>query len=511
MANDAAGDEPGRAIRRPASSDSQASAARGLTLDEIRAASPPVWPVTAAEVAAAVRTSGRRVVVLDDDPTGTQGISGLPVLTSWTVPDLRWAFAQPVPAFFVLTNTRSLTEDQVISRDREVVQALVVAADLEHADFAIAVRGDSTLRGHYPLETDVVTQALLDARGVTVDGVIFAPAYIDAGRFTIDGVQWVRTAAGFIPVGQSEFARDPAFSFRASNLREYIEEKTLGRRPASSVVSVTLDDLRRGGPEALTEVLLGLHGGTPVVVDAACDEDLRILALAVIRAENAGRTLLYRVGPSFIRARAGGEAQSPLSAAEVEAYRREPARANGATPPAARHGLVVVGSHVSQTTQQVGRLRGLGNMTELEVDVQRALDPAQLPGLVDDVVTRAVTALESSDVVICTSRTLATDTSQEGNLAISQAVSTALVTIVQMVVSRIRPRWVVAKGGITSSDVATRGLGIRRAWVRGSMLPGTVSLWDPVVSQLPGVPYVVFAGNVGSENSLADVVTTLRG
>ena len=51
---------------------------------------------------------GRRLVVLDDDPTGTQCVADLPVLTRWSVPDLQWAFQQPTTGFFVLTNTRSL-------------------------------------------------------------------------------------------------------------------------------------------------------------------------------------------------------------------------------------------------------------------------------------------------------------------------------------------------------------------------------------------------------------------
>ena len=75
------------------------------------------------------------------------------------------------------------------------------------------------------------------------------------------------------------------------------------------------------------------------------------------------------------------------------------------------------------------------------------------------------------------------------------------------------PAWVIAKGGITSHDVAVRGLGIRRATVLGQLLPGLVSVFQPVeaAAQVIGAPYVVFAGNVGDENTLASVIDLLRG
>jgi uncharacterized protein YgbK (DUF1537 family) len=478
------------------------------TASAIRTSLPPVWPASAAAVAAAVAQSGRRVVVLDDDPTGTQGVSGLPVLTRWDAEDVSWALSQDVPAIFVLTNTRSLTTEAAAQRVRQVVTTVLAAAGKESVDVAFALRGDSTLRGHYPLETDVATRTIGEVAGIAIDGIVFAPAYLDAGRQTVDGVQWVLTPAGFVPVGATEYARDPAFGFRASNLRDYIEEKTAGRWAAADITSISIEDIRCGGPDRVTEVLLGLRGAAPVVVDAAADEDLRVLSLAVLRAEAAGRAFLYRAGPSFVRARAGAEPAPPLTADEVDGFRREPAAGEARRRPVP-HGLVVVGSHVERTTDQVRRLRALARPAELELDVGRALDPVQRPEVLGDLVARAVAALAGQDVVVSTSRAVVTAADQPGNLAISQAVSKAMCSVVREVVALVRPRWIVAKGGITSSDVATEALGIRRAWVRGSLLPGMVSLWDPVLSDVPGVPYVVFAGNVGSADALADVVMTL--
>jgi uncharacterized protein YgbK (DUF1537 family) len=73
-----------------------------------------------------------------------------------------------------------------------------------------------------------------------------------------------------------------------------------------------------------------------------------------------------------------------------------------------------------------------------------------------------------------------------------------------------RPRYLLAKGGITSSDIATRGLGIRRALVLGQILPG-VPVWQSgPESRFPGMPYIVFPGNVGGVEALAEVCKQLK-
>ena len=171
---------------------------------------------------------GRRLVALDDDPTGTQSIADLPVLTSWSVDDCRWALRQPTAGFFVLTNTRSLAEADAAERNREIVAALDEASQAEGVPYVLLSRSDSTLRGYYPLETDVLAEELA-ARGTGTDGVVISPAYIEPGRITINSVHWSRVAAGMIPVAQSEFAKDASFGYSSSDLRDWVEEKTGGR------------------------------------------------------------------------------------------------------------------------------------------------------------------------------------------------------------------------------------------------------------------------------------------
>ena len=484
--------------------------AGGVSLDRVLADQPAGRRVylSLADVRA-----GHRLVVLDDDPTGTQSIADLPVLTSWSVADLQWALQQPTTAFFILTNTRSLSEADAVERNEQIVAALHVAAVLENVSYVIASRSDSTLRGYYPLETEVLSKELA-ARGTTVDGVVICPAYIEPGRVTVDSLHWSRTNDGMIPVAHSEFAKDASFGYFNSDLRDWVEEKTAGRISRDDVAAITLTDIREGGPDRVEQILAGLSDGRPVVVDTAEDADLQVVVVALLRAEAAGKNFVYRTGPSFVRARSGQQATPAIDAGRLASIVAAAPHADGETRPGSEHGLIAVGSHVGLTTRQLDRLRAKGGIIELELDVPTLLKPDAGDQHVRDVANQAADLLRADDsagdVVIRTSRTLVTGADAVDSLVIARTVSASLVSTVREVVAQVRPAFVLAKGGITSSDTATEGLSIRRAWSRGTMLPGIVSLWEPVSGPAQGIPYIVFAGNVGDDNAFADVVGTLR-
>ncbi|MBC7589756.1 MAG: hypothetical protein H7226_01760, partial [Salinibacterium sp.] len=365
------------------------------------------------------------LVVLDDDPTGTQSVADLPVLTSWEASDFAWAFAQDAPAVYVLTNTRSLDPETAAQRNREVVTSALAASITSGVTVSFASRGDSTLRGHFPLETDVIAETVRRVSGTPVDAVIIVPAFPDAGRITIDSVHYTRTAGGLIPVADTEFARDATFGYTNSNLRGYVAEKSQGSWAAEDVVALTLD-IVRGGTESIVAALSDLRESTPVVVDIVTENDLLALALGLAAAEDAGKNLLYRVGPPFVRARIGQAPRSPLTATEV--FGVEGSMAVG--------GLIVVGSHVGLTTRQLDSLTAARPLAAvLEVDIEQVLGAdtagAHLAALVDT----AVTALAGGDVVVHTSRMLRRTDDADESLRISRRVSAAVVEIVQRVLA----------------------------------------------------------------------------
>lgn len=470
------------------------------TLDELTAGLPAGPVVDPADVAAALN---RTLVVLDDDPTGTQSVADLPVVTGWSVEDLTWALSTGAPAVYVMTNSRSLDPADAERVNVEVVTNALAAAERAGARVAFVSRSDSTLRGHYPLEPATIAD-LLERAGTRVDGIILSPAFPDAGRLTVHGTHYAGGPAdGFVPVGRTEFAGDKTFGYSASFLPAWVEEKTAGAVGAADVAVIDLATLRTD-EDAVVAALSAARDRAPIAVDCVEENDLLLLARALQRAEDAGATFVYRVGPPFVRARIGQAPRAPLSAAEARP-------ADFAPDSDAAGGLVVVGSHVGLTGRQVDALRAATATPEVVLDVPAVLDPARRDAHVLAVAERAAGALRSGNVVVRRGGAFVAGRDAEESLDFARRVSAAVVEVVQRVVATRCPRFVIAKGGITSSDVAGRGLGINRALVRGPMLPGIVSLWEPQDGPAAGVPYIVFAGNVGDDDSLARVVATLNG
>ena len=471
--------------------------------------------LVAHSVAASSEASPRVLVVLDDDPTGTQSVANLPVLTRWDVADFAWAFGYEVNgqrqrAVYVLTNTRSLDPAEAAARNEEVVRnALAAAASADPAlRLSFVSRSDSTLRGHYPLEPDVIAATVTAVNGETTDGVVIVPAFPDAGRVTIGGVHYMRgtgdDAGKLTPVAETEFAKDASFGFANSEMAKYIEEKSNGRFAADSVIVLDLNIIRAStdpniSAKAIADAIDTATDSTPIVADIVTENDLRALSLGLEEAERRGKKLLYRVGPPFVRARIGQEIRTELSGEEAYA---------GNTP-SETGGLIVVGSHVGVTTRQLKVLTEQHSAARIvEIDVEKLLgDDAD--SHLDQTVDTVVEALHGGDVIVHTSRLLIKTDDAAESLRIARTVSAAVVAVVNRTLKTFPPRFVIAKGGITSSDVAAHGLEIRHGIVRGPMLPGIVSLWEPVGGPAKGIPYIVFAGNVGDDQSLADVTRKL--
>jgi uncharacterized protein YgbK (DUF1537 family) len=223
---------------------------------------------------------------------------------------------------------------------------------------------------------------------------------------------------------------------------------------------------------------------------------LQVFVLGLLAAEAQGKTFLYRTAASFVQVRAGITPRTLLTAAELNL-------------PASGGGLTVVGSYVPKTTGQLGELLALPEVASYELRVTSILDDRQQA----QELQRAVDAVEQAlradqDVVIYTSRDLVTGEGATASLAIGQRVSDSLVAIVRSL--HVQPRYLLAKGGITSSDVATKGLNVKRATVLGQILPG-VPVWRTgAESRLPGLVYIVFPGNVGDNAALAQAVQALQ-
>lgn len=463
---------------------------------------PPEWPKDLLpEIRAVLTRSGRTFGVLDDDPTGTQTVHGALVLTGWSEDELAEALAEQRDYFYILTNTRALPEAEAAARAAEAARNLARAGRRVGRAVVAGVRGDSTLRGHHPTETWAVRDAMEDEEGRPFDGELIVPFFPEGGRVTVGNVHYVLEGDHFVPAGQTEFARDTAFGYESSDLCEWCEEKTGGMVKAEDVVAVGLEDLRRRGPDYVSELLSGVTGRRAVVVNAATYRDLEVFVLGLLRAEEAGKRFFYRTAAGFVRVRAGLAGRPLLMFSELYPH----------GSPANRGGLVVVGSHVRRSTEQLAAaLATWPEMLAVELEVRRVLDDGARAAEIERVVGAIDDGLRGGrDAVLYTTREVVTAGEAEANLRLSQRVSSALVEVVRRLT--VAPRFLIAKGGITSSDLATDALGVRRAEVPGQVAPGVPCWLLGPGSHFPGIPYVIFPGNVGTADTLGQVIGLLRG
>ncbi|KAF3437146.1 hypothetical protein FNV43_RR19899 [Rhamnella rubrinervis] len=465
-----------------------------LNKESVLQSLPSEWPVDPIyEIQKLNQNNSKTLVVLDDDPTGTQTVHDIEVLTEWTVESLIKQFRKLPKCFFILTNSRSLSSEKASALIKDICKNLRTAAEsVKNADYTVVLRGDSTLRGHFPEEADAAISVL-----GKMDAWIICPFFLQGGRYAIDDIHYVADSDKLVPAGDTEFAKDASFGYKSSNLREWVEEKTGGRIPASSVTSISIQLIRKGGPDAVCECLCSLQEGSTCVVNAASEKDMAVFAAGMIKAEMKGKRFLCRTAASFVSACVGIVPKAPILPKDLGINKEK----NG--------GLIVVGSYVPKTTKQVEELKqqcgqiirsievsvaklAMGSTEERVEEIRRTAEMA-------DLFLRA-----RKDTLIMTSRELITGKTSSESLEINFKVSSALVEIVRQITTK--PRYILAKGGITSSDLATKALEAKCANIVGQAMAG-VPLWQlGPESRHPGVPYIVFPGNVGDSKALAEVV-----
>lgn len=432
---------------------------------------------------------GRTLVVLDDDPTGTQTIHDLPVVTSWEQGLLADLFREETPIFYVLTNSRSVSAAEARELVTAIIQNLEEVSEQTGRDYSVILRSDSTLRGHHPEEMD----ALLESTGKEPDLKVLHPAFIEGGRLTFNGVHYATENGHYMPCGETEYAQDPAFGYQSSHLADWIIEKTGGRVVSDQIVSLSIDQIRKESPEELAHRIKSIGKGNYLTADALSYHDIDKFCLALLKSK---RSFVARTAASFVASIAGIE-QRPFLSAEELTYQSESG------------GLIIAGSHVDKTTRQLNELKEQSDISHKVLDVKKLLESDDRESLLQEWVELAQKHIENNrDLLIYTSREVVTADDVNTNLDIGNRISVFISDLVKAL--PVTPSFLIAKGGITSSDIATKSLNVKKARVMGQILSG-IPVWElGKESKYPGMPYVIFPGNVGDDNALLAVYNRIR-
>ncbi len=434
----------------------------------------------------------KKIVVLDDDPTGVQTVHDISVYTNWTKASMVQGFEEENNLFYVLTNSRGFTASQTETAHLEIAQVVAEAAKEVGKDYLFISRSDSTLRGHYPLETMVLKKAYEENTGRVIDGEILCPFFKEGGRFTIDDEHYVKDGDTLIPASETEFARDKTFGYTSSNMKKYVEEKTGGTYKAETVTTISLEDIRALRYQKIEEQLMAVTGFNKIIVNAIDYVDVKVFCVALFRAMTRGKVFMFRTAAAIVKVM-GGVPNAPLLTREKMVVKETD-----------KGGMIVIGSHTHKTTLQMEALKENKDIEFIELNATLVTDEEAFEEEIERCLAVEEACIDKGKTVcVYTTRTLITaDTGdKEDDLRLSVKISDAVQSLVGRL--KITPSFVIAKGGITSSDVGTKALAVQKANVLGQIKPG-IPVWQTGdESKFPLTPYVIFPGNVGE-------ITTLR-
>lgn len=445
-----------------------------------------------------IEASNKKIVVLDDDPTGVQTVHDISVYTDWTKESMIQGFEEENNLFYVLTNSRGFTVEQTTKAHKEIAEIVDEAAKETGREYIFISRSDSTLRGHYPLETKLLKESYEKNTGKTIDGEILCPFFKEGGRFTIDNVHYVKYGEELIPANETEFARDKTFGYTAATMPEYVEEKTGGAYKAEDVTCISLDDIHDMNIETIEEQLLAVKDFNKIIVNAVDYADVKVFCVALYRAMAKGKVFMFRTAAAIVKVMGAVTDQPLLTREQMVVNETE----NG--------GIIVVGSHTDKTTKQVEALKELTDIEFIELNAQLVTDDEAFEAEVKRCLSVEEECIRAGKTVCCyTSRKLITaDTGdKEDELRLSVKISDAVQSLVGRL--EVTPAFVIAKGGITSSDVGTKALAVKKANVLGQIKPG-IPVWQTGdESKFPLTPYVIFPGNVGEITTLREAAEVL--
>ena len=265
------------------------------------------------------------------------------------------------------------------------------------------------------------------------------------------------------------------------------------------LICISLEDIHDMAFDKIEAQLMSVKDFNKIIVNAVDYADLKVFCVALYRAMAKGKVFMFRTAAAIVKVMGGVTDQPLLTRAQMVVKETD----NG--------GIIVVGSHTNKTTAQVEELKKLTEIEFVELDATLVRDEEAFEKEVQRCLAKEEECIRAGKTVCCyTTRALFTaDTGdKEDELRLSVRISDAVQSLVGRLT--VTPAFVIAKGGITSSDVGTKALAVKRANVLGQIRPG-IPVWQTgEESKFPQTPYVIFPGNVGENTTLREAVEVLR-
>ncbi len=439
-----------------------------------------------------------KFVVIDDDPTGSQTVHDCLLLLKWDYSTLVKGFESESNLFFILANTRSLSENDAKLTIEEICRNLkaVITSETYEEEIIFISRGDSTLRGHNFLEPSVINSCL-----GPFDSTFHIPAFIEGKRFTVNGSHFVDS----IPINQTIFARDKIFGYETSNVKNLLFQKSKSQINLDDIQNLFLSDLENLNDEENNIVfksLKSLKNNKHVVVDIENYAQLNKFSLTIKKLTKQ-KKFLFRTAASFISAisKKKSNPQDDRFFSNLRIENKEKSFLPG---------LVIIGSYVELSTLQLKNLLEINICQPIELDVYEffritSLENNQKPrNLFKNKFLREIRISFSngkSPVLFTSRKFMSLEYSEQFNFYNSLALFIAEI----VADLKYEIGYLISKGGITTNAILSNGLNADYVYLEGQIKTG-ISVVTHKLQNDQKLPIVTHPGNIGTKDSLVNIL-----
>ncbi len=438
-----------------------------------------------------------KFVVIDDDPTGSQTVHDCLLLLKWDYSTLVKGFESKSNLFFILANTRSLSENDAKLTIEEICKNIkaVIASQFYEEEIIFISRGDSTLRGHNYLEPSSLNSCL-----GPFDATFHIPAFIEGKRLTINGSHFVDKT----PINKTIFARDKIFGYETSNVKDLLFQKSKSQINIEHIQNLLLSDIKILNDDENNIVfkkLKNLNKNKHVIVDVENYSQLNKFAL-VIKKLTKQKKFLFRTAASFISSISEKKSvsQSEIFFSNLRIRNKEKSFLPG---------LIIVGSFVELSTIQLQNLLEISNCNPIELDVfeffkiTSSENYQKQRNLFKNKFLKEIrfSFEKGKTPVLFTSRKfMSLDYTEQFNFY--NSLSCFIAELVADLKYEIG--YLISKGGITTNMILSNGLNADYVYLEGQILTG-ISVVTHNLKNDEKLPIVTHPGNIGTKDSLVNI------
>jgi len=439
-----------------------------------------------------------KFVVIDDDPTGSQTVQDCLLLLKWDCSTLVKGFESKSNLFFILANTRSLSENDAKLTIEEICKNLktVITSQAYEEEIIFISRGDSTLRGHNYLEPIALNSYL-----GPFDATFHIPAFIEGKRFTINGSHFVDKT----PISQTIFAKDKIFGYETSNVKNLLFQQSKSQINFEDIQNLLLSDIVMLNDQENNNVfktLKNLRNNKHVVVDIENYSQLKKFSL-VIKKLIKQKKFLFRTAASFISSISEKKSvsQSEIFFSNLRIRNKEKSFLPG---------LIIVGSYVELSTIQLNNLLKISNCTPVELNVfeffkiTSSENNQKRRNLFKNKFLKEIrfSFEKGKTPVLFTSIKfiMSLDSSELFNFY------NLLACFIAELVADLKYEigYLISKGGITTNLILSKGLNADYVYLEGQILTG-ISVVTYNLKNGEKLPIVTHPGNIGTKDSLVNI------